>query len=113
MQVLLISSPHPGDGKSTTSSNLAITLSHAGRRVVLIDADLRKPSLHSLYGLSNELGLSSVLEGHKRFDSVVHPTFVENLDVLGTGPETANPRSFLHPTDSASCSMSFDRITKW
>src|SRR5262249_24090856 len=83
-QVLLVSSPLPGDGKSTTSSNLAITLAHAGRRVLLIDADLRKPSLHDVYKVPRAPGLSEALEDLIPVERLIRPTFINNLDLLTT-----------------------------
>ena len=61
MQAILIASPHSGDGKSVSASNLAISLAQAGRKVLLIDADLRKPSQHGIHGMDNDRGLSGVL----------------------------------------------------
>lgn len=94
-QVILVSSPKPGNGKSTTSSNLAITLALAGRRVLLVDGDLRKPCLHQVYGLSCRRGLVTVLQGEATFGQVVQPTAIENLDLLAAGPETPNPAELL------------------
>ena len=61
IQVIQITSPYSGDGKSSSASNLAISMARAGRKVVLIDADLRKPSLHKVFGLTTERGFSLVL----------------------------------------------------
>ena len=94
-QVILVSSPVSGDGKSTTSSNLAITLALAGRKILLIDGDLRKPCLHSIYGLTCDHGLTSVLQGEDRFARAVRPTAIENLDLLVAGPEVSNPAELL------------------
>lgn len=94
-QVLLISSPHPGDGKSTTASNLAITLANTGRRVLLIDGDLRKPSLHGIYNLPRDRGFSDALEGAAPVERLTLPTVVSNLDLLTTGPDVANPAELL------------------
>ena len=94
-QVILVSSPNPGDGKSTTSSNLAITLALAGRKVLLVDGDLRKPCLHAIYGLDGGRGLVSVLQGEETFAGAVQPTTIQNLDLLAAGPETSNPAELL------------------
>lgn len=94
-QVLLITSPHPGDGKSTTASNLAITLAHAGRKVLLIDADLRKPSLHGVFSLKRDRGLSDLLNGEGPIGLRCQRTFVENLDLMTTGPDVTNPAELL------------------
>ncbi len=63
-KIVLISSPEPGDGKSTISSNLAVTLAQSGKSVLLIDADMRRPTVHKLFGLPREAGLSDLLEEH-------------------------------------------------
>jgi polysaccharide biosynthesis transport protein len=94
-QVILVSSPNPGDGKSTTSSNLAITLALAGRKVLLIDGDLRKPCLHTIYGLDSNRGLVSILQGEETFSQTVQTTAIENLDLLAAGPEAFNPAELL------------------
>ena len=95
LQILLVTSPHSGDGKSTSASNIAISLAHAGRRVLLVDADLRRPSQHLLYGLSRERGLSQVLRGVVGVEHVTQPTKVENLDFVSCGPAAPNPAELL------------------
>lgn len=94
-QVLLVGSPQPGDGKSTASSNLAITLSHAGRKVLLIDGDLRKPSQHVLYGIRRGQGLSDAILAGGSIEQFARPTFVDNLDVLASGSDVPNPAELL------------------
>ena len=70
VQVLQVTSPHSGDGKSTSASNLAISLAHAGRKVLLVDADLRRPAQHHIFSLSRDRGLVHILKelaaGHAR-----------------------------------------------
>lgn len=94
-QVLLVSSPNPADGKSTTSSNLAISLAHAGKKVLLVDCDLRKPSLHEAYGLHRDLGISQILRDGIAFGKAVQVTSIENLHLLATGPDVPNPAEVL------------------
>lgn len=91
VQVLLVSSPNPGDGKTTSVSNLAISLAHAGRRVLLIDGDLRKPSLHAIYNLDRDRGLTHVLRDGLPVTEVIQPTAVANLDLITSGPYVSNP----------------------
>jgi capsular exopolysaccharide synthesis family protein len=91
IQVLLVSSPSPGDGKTTSASNLAISLAQAGRRVLLIDGDLRKPSLHAIYGLDRDRGLTRILRDGLSCAEVVQPTAVANLDLITSGPHVPNP----------------------
>jgi capsular exopolysaccharide synthesis family protein len=93
--VLLVASSLPGDGKTTTASNMAITLANAGRRTLLIDGDLRKPSLHRLFDVAREGGLSDALLSRESIDRLVQPTFVNNLDLLTTGQDVSNPAELL------------------
>jgi polysaccharide biosynthesis transport protein len=95
IQVILIASPHSGDGKSISSSNLAIVFAQAGRKVLLIDGDLRKPSQHRIHGLDNECGLSSMLRDRVPFSQALKRTSVENMDLLTAGPEAPNPAELL------------------
>jgi capsular exopolysaccharide synthesis family protein len=94
-QVLLITSPNCGDGKSTTSSNLAICQAHAGRKMLLIDGDLRRPSIHSIFSLVREQGLSQILNKELTAEQAIQPTEIANLDVLTCGRDTSNPAELL------------------
>ena len=99
VQVLMVASPHSGDGKTVSASNLAISLAQAGRRVLLIDGDLRKPSLHRIYGLSREKGLVQLLRGELSAEGVIQATAVPNLDLIATGPDVPNPAELLTSAD--------------
>jgi capsular exopolysaccharide synthesis family protein len=90
-KVLQITSPLPGDGKTTISCNLAISLAQAGKRVLLLDADLRQPQTHQVFGEKLERGLSDVLAGEERVEAVVRSTSVANLDLLTAGTISPNP----------------------
>jgi capsular exopolysaccharide synthesis family protein len=94
---LLVTSPSPLEGKSLVSINLALTFAQAGKRVLLVDSDLRKPRIHKTFGLSPTVGLSNLLtsEDAMRLDEVVQPTQVENLYVLPSGPRPPNPAELL------------------
>ena len=94
-QVIVITSPRPGDGKSTASSNLAISIAYAGRRVLLVDADLRKPSLDRLFEVFRDPGLTQVLQGLLPYKEVIQATRVENLDIITAGPDAPNPAELL------------------
>lgn len=94
-QVLLVTSPLSGDGKSTTASNLAISMAHTGRRVLLIDADLRKPSQHAIHNLRRDHGLVHLLEGVLPVDRFMQPTTINNLSLLAAGPDVPNPAELL------------------
>lgn len=92
---LLVTSASMSEGKSTTALSLAINVAQTGKRVLLIDADLRKPSLHRTLGLDNQRGLTNCLTGEARPVDVVQPTPVENLFTILTGPLPPNPAELL------------------
>jgi polysaccharide biosynthesis transport protein len=92
---LLISSTQPGEGKTTIASNLAIALAQLGQRVLLVDADLRSPSLHRLFGTRESAGLVSYLAGHQDWHSVVRPSGSRGLDLMFCGPVPPNPSELL------------------
>jgi succinoglycan biosynthesis transport protein ExoP len=93
---LVVTSAVPREGKSTTAANLAVALAQAGRRVLLVSADLRLPSVHRLLGLNNECGLSDLLSGGARLSGVVQePPGIENLEVIASGPTPEHPGDLL------------------
>lgn len=95
-RVILVSSSEPGEGKSTVSTNLAVVLSQMGRRVLLVDADLRRPRLEKAFALEGaSVGLSSVLTGNASIDEAIHETEVPGLSVLPSGPLPPNPSELL------------------
>ena len=95
LRVILVTSPREREGRTAVASNLAVCLAQAGRRVLLIDANLRHPSLHALYGLPRERGLTQVLRGSYPLGRAVQATTVEGLDVVCSGPEVPNPAELL------------------
>src|SRR6266853_4080400 len=92
---LLVTSTQPADGKTTVACNLAISLAQLGHRVLLVDADLRSPSLHKLFGIDRSLGLVSYLTGRQDWRAVVHPSGSRGLDLLVCGPVPPNPSELL------------------
>ena len=99
LRSLLITSPAPTEGKSITSANLAVALAQAGRRVVLVDADLHRPRQHRLFGLANSTGLTTaLLEEHPAMEAILQATSVPGLLVLTSGPTPPNPTELLGST---------------
>ncbi len=92
---LLVTSTQPAEGKTTVACNLAISLAQLGHRVLLVDADLRFPSLHKLFGTSGSLGLVSYLTGQQDWHAAVRPCGSHGLDVLVCGPVPPNPSELL------------------
>lgn len=93
---LLITSPGPGEGKSTTAANLAVVFGLAGSRVLLIDADLRRPGQHRVFGIPNTTGLTNLLaSGGIGIDEAVHRTTYERVWLLPSGPIPGNPSELL------------------
>ncbi len=93
---ILFTSATPSEGKTTAASNLACVLAQGDTRVLLIDADLRRPNVHHRFGLTGKLGLTSVLAGTTSFeDAVQHIAEVHNLDVLPSGPVPPFPTEML------------------
>lgn len=88
---ILIAAAEPDSGRSTVAANLAISLARDGARVLLIDADMRSPSLHEHFGLDNRAGLSEVLQGGATVESVVQPTGVDGLLFIAAGQPPVNP----------------------
>ncbi len=95
-KTLLVTSPAPGDGKSTLVSNLALTMAQAEQNTLIIDADIRKARQHEIFTLSDKSGLTSVLAGQQTLESCLCKTKVENLHVLPAGPEVPNPSEMLN-----------------
>jgi succinoglycan biosynthesis transport protein ExoP len=92
---VVVTSCEPLDGKSTVITNLAIALTQIGRRVVIVDADLRRPRVHKVFGITNEIGLSSFLSGNAPVEEVVRDSGVPNLQVVTSGPVPPNPSELL------------------
>ncbi len=92
---LLITSAQPSEGKSTTASALASSLAAIGRRVLLIDADLRNPSLHKIFDIANTSGLSNILAGLSNLEQETRETSSANLSLLTGGPTPPNPAELL------------------
>tara|TARA_Y100001935_G_scaffold40372_1_gene32468 strand:- start:14546 stop:16825 length:2280 start_codon:yes stop_codon:yes gene_type:complete len=94
-RTLLISSAGPGEGKTTTIANTAITYANLGKKTLLIDSDLRKPVLHDVFNLDKSPGLTSFLTGNSDLKEIVQTTNVDNLDVITAGVNPPNPSELL------------------
>ena len=88
---LLVTSARPAEGKSTTAYAIALNLARVGKRVLLVDGDLRNPSMHRVVGVENERGMSNLLSGSADLAGVVQPTSQENLFFIPCGPLPPNP----------------------
>ncbi|WP_077302665.1 CpsD/CapB family tyrosine-protein kinase [Virgibacillus pantothenticus] len=95
IRTLLITSSGPGEGKSMTAANLAVVYAQQGKKVLLIDADLRKPTVHYTFRLDNLRGLSNLLVGENSLEQVVQQSDVDYLDVMSCGPIPPNPSELL------------------
>lgn len=94
-KVIQVTSPNPRDGKTTVAANLAVTAAHAGKRVLMIDADLRRPRLERLFHATSDVGLAEVLAGDSDWFEAVQPTEVPNLWILPCGSLPSNPSELL------------------
>ena len=90
LKYICFTSSVPGEGKSTTISNLALTLAQDGKKVLLVDCDLRKPVLSGIFGVINQ-GVTNCLAQDVPFAQVLHPEVFHNLDLLTSGPVPPNP----------------------
>jgi capsular exopolysaccharide synthesis family protein len=94
-RTILIASTQPGEGKTAISLNLAITLAQMGKRVLLVDGDLRRPRLHKLLGVENDRGLSNYLSGTGKIWPEPRGTGIPGLDFIPSGPIPPNPADLL------------------
>lgn len=102
-KVFAVTSYSKGEGKSTASSNLAISFSKMGKKVLLIDADMRRPNIHNIFKLNNSAGLSNVVSKMISFEEVVKCDVITDLDVLVAGTIPPNPSELM-------CSNSFIKM---
>lgn len=95
MKTILFTSPSKEEGKSTTCSNMAIVFAESGKKVLMIDADMRRPTLHHTFHMSNKSGLSNLLLGKGRLADTVKRSGIKNLDLLLCGQIPVNPAELL------------------
>ncbi|MGQ4242923.1 CpsD/CapB family tyrosine-protein kinase [Enterococcus casseliflavus] len=95
IKIIVVTSSGPGEGKSTTSANLAVVFAKSGQRVLLVDADMRKPTVYKTFSLNNASGLSTVLSTSTSVLEAAQKTVIDNLSVLTSGPKPPNPSELL------------------
>lgn len=94
-KLIQIASPNMGDGKSTLAANLAISIAQSDKSIVLLDADFRRPTIHTLFNVPNQVGLASVLSGQVQLKEAIQPSEVPGLSILPCGPIPPNPAELL------------------
>ncbi len=94
-KTLMVATGRPGQGATTTICNLAIALAQIGKRIILIDADMRRPSLHEFFDVPNEAGLSTLLQRASALTDALQKTEIDNLIVIPAGPQPLNPSELL------------------
>ena len=95
VKTILVTSSIPGEGKSTNAANIGVVFSQEEKKVLIVDADMRKPTLHHTFHLTNSVGLSSILSRQEKFIDVIQKTFVEGIDIVASGPIPPNPTELL------------------
>lgn len=114
LKTIVVTSASPGEGKTTTATALAEVMADGGTRVLIVDADMRRPQLHKVFEFPNDVGLSSLIVGDGQLDQVIRPTQIPNLSVLTCGPIPPNPAELLHTEGFSkllqAMAQRFDRI---
>jgi capsular exopolysaccharide synthesis family protein len=95
VRTMLVTSSGPKEGKSTTSANLAIAMAQSGKKVVLIDADLRRPVVHSIFGIEKENGITNYLMNDISYDKMIKKSIMDNLYIIPSGVLPPNPSELI------------------
>ncbi|MGX7173683.1 CpsD/CapB family tyrosine-protein kinase [Enterococcus ratti] len=94
-KTIVVTSSEPEEGKSTTVANLAVVFAKSGQKVLVIDADMRKPALYKTFQLDNGYGLSNILSSNEAISEGIQKTPIDHLSVLPSGPTPSNPSELL------------------
>jgi len=97
--LLSVTSTIGGEGKSTISSNLAAILSLTGKKIIILNLDMRKPTLHKIFSLSNNRGMSNILSGHSTLDEVIQETDHSGISIISSGPIPPNPSELIESNE--------------
>ncbi|MBI3978842.1 MAG: CpsD/CapB family tyrosine-protein kinase [Chloroflexi bacterium] len=108
IRTLLVTSTSPDEGKSTTLANLAITIAQTGNRVVLVDCDLRRPTMHTVFGVKNGTGVTGLMLSDGGEEAALQESGIPNLLLLPSGPLPPNPSELL---SSRRLSQILDRLS--
>lgn len=92
---IIVTSAVAGEGKTTTAGNLAISLAHTEKKILLVNADMRRPTIHELFGLAKKKGLASYLGGNANIEEVLQRGIITHLDIIASGELPANPSEIL------------------
>lgn len=95
MKIITVTSSRPSEGKSTVACNMAVTFAENGNKVLLIDADLRRPTIHKKFKLPNSLGIVNLILEPERMSEIVHEDVIEGLDIVTSGAIPPNPSELL------------------
>lgn len=101
LKTIMVTSSGSNEGKSTTAANLAVVMAQQGRRVLLIDADMRQPTMHDTFHLTNQDGLTTLLTKNSRFEDITRQSDIHNLSILTSGPVPPNPTDLLSSAEMA------------
>jgi capsular exopolysaccharide synthesis family protein len=95
LKTITITSAGRGEGKTTTALNLAVASAQSGRKVLLLDADLRNPSIHLSFAMDNNIGLTNFLTGQSSAKEIIRDAYLDNLSIITSGPILPNPSELL------------------
>lgn len=95
IRVILVTSANPAEGKSTTVANMAISMAQSDKRVLIVDCDLRKPSIHRAFNIMNTKGLTNILAEDLDYHQICNTAGIPNLEIITSGPKPPNPSELL------------------